>query len=563
MLSLRKLSFKNNYYFSTLALLQSLVSRTVEEFSFFCLICTVLVLKMLSLYSTVFTIFFTCLSFISCKNNDTKECVWSVDCVCKNSKFTKCTNVKNFPKFSQHHNLTLTELNIDGSYTDIPTKAFQFTESIPNVYLRGRNDLRTTIQPSAFSGTIFKRITLFTFKQLTIDPEAFFNSSFGSLFIKGVKSLVLPNGVFNQTNNFQSLELYYTGLRNVTRSGKSSFLQGLKLTKLDLSYNNLDLGSLEGILDVKDTVIHFACVACGLTDIPEELGSFTKLQSIDLRDNNISKLSTKVFQKLTNLNTLLLSNNPIGKGSLAALSDIKKISSFRTFKCNNCNLKEIPREISTHPYLKKLALDYNNITVIREKDFDGTASKLPDNEGIHLSLINNQINKIEPKSMVSLKWSYILLNNNLLKEFDMSLIPNKADNPRVTNGLSLTRMETLQRVYVSNVEKAPRNCSVIDISGSGVREVDKNVFFVCMSENEEKQDVVIMRKLTHFDCSKDLRWMATCALCADTEEGSKECRGNRIGIAQSTCDNTTTLSQHFREVYSDECNLTENPIPDK
>jgi len=132
-----------------------------------------------------------------------------------------------------------------------------------------------------------------------------------------------------------------------------------------------------------------------ISELPEALGELTRLKSLSLADNRLTKLSGKILSKLKNLRSLDLSRNqltniPTGLSKLNRLetlnisinkfnklpNSIFKIESIETLYADENKIKEIPDEINQFLFLENLHVNDNMITHISESINDISSLKM-------------------------------------------------------------------------------------------------------------------------------------------------------------------------------------------
>ncbi|MBS0649826.1 MAG: leucine-rich repeat domain-containing protein [Verrucomicrobia bacterium] len=113
--------------------------------------------------------------------------------------------------------------------------------------------------------------------------------------------------------------------------------------------------------------------------LPPEIGSFTNLQTLYLRNNQLVSLPQE-FGNLTNLELLSLQNNP-----LASLpKEFGNLTNLKELYLNDNQLTSLPHEFGNLPNLKELYLNDNQLTSLPHE-----FGNLPNLK--YLSLDNNQL----------------------------------------------------------------------------------------------------------------------------------------------------------------------------
>ena len=187
--------------------------------------------------------------------------------------------------------------------------------------------------------------------------------------IKMLPSLINLRAFSVASNNLTSVELLC-----------SMISKHCHLTHLCLSYNPIGTTGayhITEMLKICPTLIDLRVSNCQLCDdgvlvLAETLGQESKLEFLDLSDNDITEVGAAYLaSSLSNshLKKLLLGSNPIGSDGAGILFSALSLSKvFRYLDINNCNISmtdsllEPIYELLTNSPIQKLNISYNNMT---------------------------------------------------------------------------------------------------------------------------------------------------------------------------------------------------------
>ncbi|KOA75063.1 NEAT domain-containing protein [Clostridium botulinum] len=138
----------------------------------------------------------------------------------------------------------------------------------------------------------------------------------------------------------------------------------------------------------------------------------TNLKELQLNQNNIEEIPNGIFDKLVNLKSLVISDNPLKK---ADFSTLNKLNKLEYLSIENCNLKEIPKEIFNLGKLTTFNASRNNISIVPKEII-----KLKDLKELNLS--SNYIEEIPQELYTNLPNLQVLqMNDNLLKSIPLDV----------------------------------------------------------------------------------------------------------------------------------------------
>lgn len=197
------------------------------------------------------------------------------------------------------------------------------------------------------------------------------------------------------------------------------------LTKLDISNNRLTgdpTQSLTGLFNVDDLALGGNLFT--IPDVNGLLQNFNNIKTLNISDLGLITIPAKITA-FTNLETLILDNNPIPANAFGNIANHPKLTNL---SLSGLQLAQIPTQVSQLTQLVSLNLSNNNIT---EQNSSGlsTLTNL-----VWLSLENNQLAQI-PSQIPQLK-----------KLQTLNLGRNK-----ISGGVSLlTGLTNLQQLFLNN-----------------------------------------------------------------------------------------------------------------
>jgi len=287
-----------------------------------------------------------------------------------------------------------------------------------------------------FAGYQITQETIDAFSTLTNVKKIDFNQcgydlnlNFSKL--KNAKSLTsLSIDTYNYFGNAQYLVEFPESLCQVKQlkeldimdkfTSLPSCIKKLKnLEKLDLSSNELieipnELGSLTKL---KDLNLSYN----SLTAVPTSLKNLSKLENLDLSKNLITEVSSDIC-KLESLKILSLYSNEITKIS----SCIQNLSKLQELVVNSNKLTTIPSGIYKLKSLETLDVSYNAITKV--------SSNIKNLKNIkYLELSNNEITDIQSAIGKLSKLETLYLNSNKIN----ATIPESLNNLQELQSLNL------------------------------------------------------------------------------------------------------------------------------
>lgn len=180
-----------------------------------------------------------------------------------------------------------------------------------------------------------------------------------------------------------TLNLSYMGVREIPQC---TYSMGNHLTRLTCGGNKLtsiseEIGSL--------TKLHTLNLWSNkLTQIPDTIGELTNLSVLSIFDNNLTTLPPS-FQNLTSLTELHLSRNPF----VSLPVSIGSLKSLTLLKLQKCTLTSIPHELSNLSNLIQLDLSENNL-----QEFPSVIFSLNNLEVLEIQ--NNKITTLLPNDLM-------------------------------------------------------------------------------------------------------------------------------------------------------------------
>jgi len=260
-------------------------------------------------------------------------------------------------------------------------------------------------------------------------------------------------------------------------------IDNCKIVELDFSFKDLTKlpEPIKYLSSLKKLIIKYSL----LTELPDWIGSFLNLESLNLNVNNIIKLPEPIGY-LKSLKELLLWKNdlellPDSIGLLNSLeimnlrlnqlillpSSIGKLSNLKNLNLHDNSLNSIPESIGSLTSLEVLNLSWNELTCIPESIGYLSSLKVLDLERNQLSSVPSSLG-----NLISLK--NLNLNDNKLTE-----IPYTIGNLRNLEILSLSRnkiselpkniasLTSLKEIYLgeNNLDSIPTDLKLLEKRG--------------------------------------------------------------------------------------------------
>lgn len=202
------------------------------------------------------------------------------------------------------------------------------------------------------------------------------------------------NGLFpanlSSLTKLTKLDLSNNQLTGEVAMGLSSLST---LTKLDISNNRLDgnpANTLSGLFNVED--LGLGGNKFVISDVNGLLQNFNNIRILNIADLGLTNIPPKVAA-FTNLETLVLDNNPIPSNAYGNIAGLSKLT---TLSIAGTGLSQIPAQVSQQLKLLSLNLNNNSLT---EQNTAGLAT-LVNLEW--LSLENNMLSQV-PAQLTTLK----------------------------------------------------------------------------------------------------------------------------------------------------------------
>ncbi|WP_457918261.1 leucine-rich repeat domain-containing protein [Candidatus Lokiarchaeum ossiferum] len=123
--------------------------------------------------------------------------------------------------------------------------------------------------------------------------------------------------------------------------------------KTVLRYNSIGFKSSNGY------ILHLSLYRCGLEEIPSSIRNLTKLRSLYLRTNKITKIPDILFS-ISSLRILYLLDNQISELS----KDINNLKKLEELNLGMNQLKSLPEQLLSLKKLKLLTLSCNELTFL-------------------------------------------------------------------------------------------------------------------------------------------------------------------------------------------------------
>ena len=236
--------------------------------------------------------------------------------------------------------------------------------------------------------------------------EVILNKTIAELSISKFNSL--GNELFEGFKKLESFQLHKLEDNSEYQLSDTLFKGCIDLKFIDLSYCELTMIDLNIFSDLpKLTRVNLSNNEISeiiqllelqfnkLTEIKSTFfNKFTNLRRLDLSSNLIERLKTQCFFGCELLESVNLSSNPKSSIDLDKFSGMEKL---KTVDLSRNNINELLRPSDDEIYIENLRL-YNNVLQMISAKYFKNWPKLK-----NLSLKNNLIRTIEPKSLDSLK----------------------------------------------------------------------------------------------------------------------------------------------------------------
>ncbi|NEZ48185.1 DUF1533 domain-containing protein [Clostridium botulinum] len=185
-------------------------------------------------------------------------------------------------------------------------------------------------------------------------------------------------------------------LKNLGSSIKRLYLIGNHIDKLP-----------EGIFDNLTNLEVLYLNGNIIKELPKGIfDKLTNLKELQLNQNMIEEIPSGIFDKLVNLKSLVISDNPLKE---ADFSTLNKLNKLEYLSIENCNLREMPKEIFKLCKLKTLNASKNDITIIPKE-----ISALKELKEMNFSI--NYIEEIPEEVYTKLpNLEKLQINDNLVK----------------------------------------------------------------------------------------------------------------------------------------------------
>ena len=190
---------------------------------------------------------------------------------------------------------------------------------------------------------------------------------------------------------YQAIYVWDT-VKNVVDTTTISGIFNLKIRGKHFDRDSLDAENnykelLLTLLNTKpDTVTQLRIWKCGLTSLPTGLNKFTKLETLELDDNNLKA------------------------ADLSMLCEFKKL---KYLEIDNCNLTEVPTSIFCLKNIEKLSLFNNDISVLPTELFQLTKIEELQLGGNLLTTLPDEILKLKKLRMLEISGG--MNRNNIAK----------------------------------------------------------------------------------------------------------------------------------------------------
>uniref|UniRef100_A0A2L2YLK1 Insulin-like growth factor-binding protein complex acid labile subunit n=1 Tax=Parasteatoda tepidariorum TaxID=114398 RepID=A0A2L2YLK1_PARTP len=204
--------------------------------------------------------------------------------------------------------------------------------------------------------------------------------------------------------------------RNYVRRLKGSVLHNITISNLEVSYNKIE--DIDG--DVFDTLgeslVTLNLEGNNLKNVPSAINKLSKLQYLNLANNQITVLPANAFSGLPGVKELRLDGNKINKIFPGAFNNI--LRSLDKLHLQHNKIQKFERNVFKQMVkLKYLDISYNDFSKFAKTDFTDLTFLW------FLNVSNNHLNEF-PRSALTRNAQLRVLNasNNNLKEIDAYLL---------------------------------------------------------------------------------------------------------------------------------------------
>ncbi|KAK6943460.1 Leucine-rich repeat-containing N-terminal, plant-type [Dillenia turbinata] len=399
------------------------------------------------------------------------------------------------PSFSMSKNLTEIILSHNQLTGSVPSTYWEGFQRLVNVDMRN-NSLQGRVPLSLFSLPSLQQIQL-SYNLLNGQINEVINpSSFSSLNTIDLQSNKLTGPIPKFFFKFQKLSVLLLSFNSFSGQIQVDMFQNLRnLTRLELSHNNLSIGSLNrSFTTLSPRFATLKLASCYLKEFPY-LANQSRLLSLDLSNNLLSGEVPSWIWSLQSLQQLNLSHN-----NLVGIQGSPQNSSilFLDLSSNLLN--------GTTPTPPRLAsyVDYSNNLLI---------SSIPDDIGQHFifalffSLSNNSLTGAIPESFCNAAYLQVLdLSNNnlnglippcLIRKENLVVLSLRANN--LVGGISGAfpsgcRLQTLDLGANRLEGKIPTslvNCTMLEVLNLGHNQLHDT--FPCWLESLPTLRVLVLR----------------------------------------------------------------------
>jgi Leucine-rich repeat (LRR) protein len=257
----------------------------------------------------------------------------------------------------------------------------------------------------------------------------------------------------NDSTGIYNAALYQYVLRNYDTNGDGKLTVGEAKNVTEISITNEKVNSVKGIY-LFPNLTSLTLQNCGLSSVHSDIGKLTKLQTLNLGSNKITKLPTSV-SGLTNLKTVDLSYNQLTALPTAA----KKWTKVTSLDLSNNAMTQIPT--GSLPYMKALtSLDLSNNKIANATS--ATQTKLNSLKTLtkltKLDLSGNKITSFPTTAIGAMtKLTELYLQDNALTSIPSTIgkltaltTLNAADNKITSLSSSITKCTKLKVLNLAN-----------------------------------------------------------------------------------------------------------------
>ncbi|XP_014665572.1 PREDICTED: slit homolog 3 protein-like [Priapulus caudatus] len=222
----------------------------------------------------------------------------------------------------------------------------------------------------------------------------------------------LPHKAFLSYRQLEEVHIVYGNLNGI---GDHAFIGLDKCRVIDLQHNNIALITQRKLFGIQNSLTSLNLFGNNITELASgTFNQLSRLEYLNIGDNGLHKWSSKLFENLYSLRTLIFDDNPIGEPDGYVDADVfKDTPELREFSAANCSLSVLHAKTFRHMRkLTTLNLARNRLAGrMKENLFSKHLVNLRD-----LNLDANRMKAIPPRTFNGLDLDSLSLADNRLSE---------------------------------------------------------------------------------------------------------------------------------------------------